>query len=109
MDNKRKYSEAKLIDWIKSNKWTFAKTFAKFAPHEYLVINKKDLNEVRRFRAFIEIIREYGYEGHFGKRVFKYFEIDGYKYWTMGAPVEETIIINREPLAGYDKQGSLFK
>ena len=24
-----------------------------------------------------------------------YFDIDGRQYWTMGAPIEETIIINR--------------
>ena len=30
-----------------------------------------------------------------GKYNFPYLIIDGWKYWTMGAPIEETIIINR--------------
>ena len=30
-----------------------------------------------------------------GKYITPYLYIDDYKYWTMGAPVEETIVMNR--------------
>jgi hypothetical protein len=39
--------------------------------------------------------REHGVEEQWGKYNFPYLYIDDYKYWTMGAPIEETIIINR--------------
>jgi hypothetical protein len=40
----------------------------------------------------------FGYDGKFGRRAFRYVNVDGYRYWTMGAPAGETTVINREPL-----------
>ena len=42
------------------------------------------------FELFVRHIREH----RFGGRSYTYFEVDGWKYWTMGAPVEETRVIN---------------
>jgi hypothetical protein len=39
--------------------------------------------------------RRFGVKEHWGKYFNPYLYIDDYKYWTMGAPVEETIIMNR--------------
>ena len=36
-----------------------------------------------------------GYEGSFYRRKIVYYYENGLTYWTMGEPVEETIIINR--------------
>ena len=47
------------------------------------------------FVKMVRHIRRFGYEGQFYSRTFTYFEEDGFVYWTIGAPVEETTIINR--------------
>ena len=81
----------RLCDFIASEKWTFAKTMPEW-PHEYIV--KERVDEI----LFVELVlhmRKYGYEGRFYTKTITYFDQDGYTYWTMGAPIEETIIINR--------------
>ena len=40
-------------------------------------------------------IRAYGYVGRFYDRKITYYDDCGFDYWTMGAPLEETTIINR--------------
>ncbi|HLC43531.1 MAG TPA: hypothetical protein VJK08_00140 [Patescibacteria group bacterium] len=83
-------------DYIASVKWQFAKTMSAI-PHEYTVAEwnpgKKDL-----FETFILCIRENGYKNVFYGKEYMYFDVDGYKYWTMGNPLEETTLINRAKL-----------
>ena len=80
-----------LRQFVDEERWTFAKTMPEW-PHEYLV---RDRVDCVRFEALIEYIRAHGYEGHFYNRAITYYEEDGRVYWTMGAPVAETTIINR--------------
>ena len=80
-----------LREFIESCKWTFAKTMPEW-PHEYIVREKVDKV---LFEALVRHIRQYGFEGRFYQRVLTYFAEDGLLYWTMGAPIEETTIINR--------------
>jgi len=61
-------------------------------PHEYLVRERVDEN---LFVRLVRHIRQYGFEGRFYQRTLTYFAEDGLLYWTMGAPIEETTIINR--------------
>ena len=77
---------------MSNEKWTFAKTYAKTWPHEYIV--RKQVDE-QLFVKLVEHIRANGYQGHFYKMEITYYDEDGLVYWTMGAPVGETIIINR--------------
>jgi hypothetical protein len=70
---------------------TFAKTMPEW-PHEYLV--RARVNS-QLFEAVVTHIRSAGYEGLFYSKSLTYYEEDGLVYWTMGAPVEETTIINR--------------
>ena len=74
--------------------WIFAKTYANKAPHEYIVRDKCPLTD-EEFVYFVNMQREYGVKEHWGKYYFPYLYVDNYKYWTMGAPIDETIIINR--------------
>ena len=83
----------KLREMIGRCQWTFAKTMP-WAPHEYIVRGKCPLTE-EEFVYFINMQRSYGKVERWGKYNFPYLYIDDYKYWTMGAPVEETIVINR--------------
>lgn len=83
----------KLREMIARCQWTFAKTMP-WAPHEYIVRGKFPLAD-EEFLYFIEMQRRFGVKEHWGKYYNPYLYIDDYKYWTMGAPVEETIIMNR--------------
>ncbi|HOC31668.1 MAG TPA: hypothetical protein PKK84_05455 [Armatimonadota bacterium] len=77
--------------FIDTTTWTFAKTMPLW-PHEYIVRDRVDR---ALFEAVVRHIRQYGFEGRFYQRPITYFAEDGLLYWTMGAPIEETIIINR--------------
>ena len=83
----------KLRDMIARCHWTFAKTMP-WAPHEYIVRGKCALTE-DEFLYFVDMQQRFGVHEHWGKYYHPYLYIDDYKYWTMGAPYEETIIINR--------------
>jgi hypothetical protein len=82
---------AVLRDFIATSKWTFAKTMPEW-PHEYIVRERVDEN---LFLQLVRHIRAHGYEGKFYQESYTYFDHDGMAYWTMGEPLEETIIINR--------------
>jgi hypothetical protein len=77
--------------FIDTTTWTFAKTMPLW-PHEYIVRDRVDR---ALFEAVVRHIRQYGFERRFYQRPITYFAEDGLLYWTMGAPLEETIIINR--------------
>lgn len=78
-------------------------------PHEYNVKPKSRDSSPERwalFEWFVALILNQGYDRTWHppenpKRSFtyRYFELDGYKYWTMGAGITATTIINREKLA----------
>ncbi len=80
-----------LREFVDSSAWTFAKTMPDW-PHEYLVRNRVDEG---LFVRLVEHIRAHGYEGHFYQKTIVYYEEAGMVYWTMGAPLDETTIINR--------------
>ena len=47
------------------------------------------------FERLVLHIRTYGHEGRFYEKVLTYHEEAGLVYWTMGAPLPETTIVNR--------------
>ena len=83
----------KLREMIARCTWTFAKTMP-WCPHEYIVREKCPLSDAE-FLYFVDKQRNYGMPERWGKYIFPYLHIDGYKYWTMGDTYENTIIINR--------------
>jgi hypothetical protein len=82
-----------LRDFVHQEPWTFAKTYAETWPHEYLV--RERVGDEGLFLKLVQHIRTHGYEANFYARKITYFDEGGLTYWTMGAPVEETTIINR--------------
>jgi len=78
--------------FIKESAWIFAKTYADTWPHEYLV---KDKVDKQLFLKFVKHIREHGYIGKFYQKSIVYLDHQDKVYWTMGAPIEDTTIINR--------------
>jgi hypothetical protein len=85
-------TEEQIIKFILENNWSFAKTMSDI-PHWYIV--KQKCTSRFLFMEFVKYIRAKGYEQAFYSKKFVYCNIGEYKYWTMGAPVEETTIINR--------------
>lgn len=79
------------IEYIAKQNWVTSKDKS----HQYVV---RDRNDDIDFIDFVNIIRKNGTTKSFYGKKYKYFYVDNYKYWTMGAPIEETIIINREEL-----------
>jgi hypothetical protein len=80
-----------LRHFVLSERWTFAKTMPEW-PHEYLVRGRVD-SEL--FERAVMHLRAHGYQGRFYRRTITYFAEDGFVYWTMGAPVDQTTILNR--------------
>lgn len=83
--------------------YVFAKTMPRF-PHHYVV--RKNWKHHISFDAVVQHIRDHGYPGRWGGQDYVYFHLNGLRYWTMGAPVDETIILNRAEIpqepASYD-------
>jgi hypothetical protein len=77
--------------FISEVKWTYAKTMPRW-PHEYIV--RKQVDE-DLFERLVLHIRSNGSEGRFYNQRYVYYEAGGLLYWTMGALLEETTIINR--------------
>jgi hypothetical protein len=50
------------------------------------------------FSSFVLHIRKHGVTQRYMKKFYKYLTVGEWKYWTMGAPLEDTIIINRAKL-----------
>ena len=80
-----------LQTFVNEQKWTFAKTMPKW-PHEYIVRERVDQE---LFEQLVRHIRTHGYEGKFYQKAITYYDEAGMVYWTMGAPIDETTIINR--------------
>ncbi|MDL2238521.1 hypothetical protein LJC56_11980 [Christensenellaceae bacterium OttesenSCG-928-K19] len=81
--------------FISSQQWIFAKTMPQ-NPHWYVCKDKLPSTEDKQiFELFVQYIRDNGIaELYQGKKYICWYH-EGYKYWTMGAPLENTIIINR--------------
>ena len=85
-------------EWIDSHKWTTAKSYAKKAPHEYLLKEKITQVDGVVMVAFAKYIKENGYVEYFYQTPFTYLNIGEYKYWTMDYPLYKTSIVNRCPI-----------
>ena len=80
-----------LRTFIDSSQWTFFRTMPEW-PHEFIV---RERDTEKLFLQLIRHIRANGYEGKFYSTSITYYDDGGLVYWTMGAPLDETIIINR--------------
>ena len=82
---------AHLRGFVDREAWTFAKTWPEW-PHEYIVRKRSDET---LFEDLVDYVRAHGRSGRFYERVIVYYEEAGLVYWTMGAPLAETVIVNR--------------
>jgi len=67
---------------------------SKDGSHQYTLASwNNELTDV--FKKFVTHIRQHGYIDKFIGVEYTYFNVGDYQYWSMGAPLEETILINR--------------
>jgi len=80
------------IDDILANaNFVYAKSMPKM-PHHYTLRETWDSNT---FDYVVQKIRELGVPERFFKKTYIYYYANGYKYWTMGNPTDQTKLINR--------------
>jgi hypothetical protein len=73
----------------------FARTMP-HCPHEYTVTQTwAPVDERLEFEAAVMFIREHGVSERFERNRYRKLEVDGWKFWSMGWPAHQTIIINR--------------
>jgi SAM-dependent methyltransferase len=79
---------------LSAEHWTWAKTMPG-VPHEYIVRGRCRMSDAQ-FEAVVRQQRATGIHEVWGRYNFPYLYMDGYKYWTMGDPIPDTIILNRQ-------------
>jgi hypothetical protein len=79
-----------LTEYIERVRWREARTGA---PHAY-TIRSWEADEPSFERA-VRLIRRHGYDADFEGRTYTYLDVEDFTYWSMGAPLEETVVINR--------------
>ena len=83
-------------DFIARRKWREAVTYRKTAPHEYTIREWEAGGQANQdFDEYTTCVRRFGYADFFYKIRHTYWAVDDFKYWTMGWPVEQTVVINR--------------
>lgn len=82
--------------FIGRRRWQEAVSYRETAPHEY-TIRKWVVGEQANqdFDQFVILIRRFGYADFYYRIRHLHWAVDEFKYWTMGWPVEETVVINR--------------
>jgi hypothetical protein len=96
------FTMAEARAYIAQVRWQFARTMPQW-PHEYTVRQWEPGRE-RDFVEFAALIRRTGVvkpwpsDSARPRYHHTYLELDGWEYWTMGEPLEETSVINRARL-----------
>ena len=89
--------------FINQHDWTFAKTYAAFCQHEYIVMKRLPEEEHALFPEIAQFIRDKGFVAKYGRlEPRSYYIVDDYYYWTMDKKVEDTDLINRAKLTDFD-------
>jgi hypothetical protein len=65
-------------------------------PHFYTLA--KNWNSREDFEFVVQFIRDNCTVEYFYKKPYQVYYLNGWKYWTMGFPLEQTILINRAKL-----------
>lgn len=90
-----------MYDFINAQKWIFAKTYAAFAPHEYIV--RKYVADKEAFDRAGEFILKNGMRMFYYKHERKYLYCDGWFYWILRSDIDDpTAVINRCKPEDYD-------
>jgi len=86
------WTEADFHAFVDRHHWQFARTMPE-NPHEYTLRRNAASAD---FTAAVRFIRERGCLEEYRGRLYKTLYCGDHKYWTMGAPLQETDLINRK-------------
>lgn len=75
--------------------WKYARTLGT-NPHHYTLRETWKTSEL--FSEAVIALREYSEPEKFYSKTYMMCYLGNFKYWTMGAPVEETILINKKQI-----------
>jgi hypothetical protein len=89
--------------WARGRHWQFARTMA-HNPHHY---THRDWGHEETFLRIVLHLREHGRQEVYGADLYTYYVADGFKYWTMGADLMSTKLINRKPVGQDEDHGSI--
>lgn len=73
--------------FVQVSSWKVAKSMPQ-TPHEYTL--RRDAKDADLFERVVIHIRQVGHHKKWGKTTYTYLDIDGWQYWTIGAPLEAT-------------------
>lgn len=91
-------TEVDLPALLEREQWIWAKTMPGI-PHEYIVRGRCRMSDEAFFQV-VQCQRTLGRHEVWGRYNFPYLYVAGYKYWTMGDAVQDTIILNRQKVFG---------
>ena len=86
--------QAEIAELLAANQWIFAKTMPK-KPHWYTL--RKNWRSSERFTKTVQSIRYWGSGEFWWRRLYQYWDVNGYHYWSMGYDPHGTELINRKP------------
>ena len=86
-------SPEEIVGVLKDHEWKFAKTAKYSNPHWYTLREKWQDDQL--FDVVVQSIRDHSYIEYFWKKPYQILLYEGWKYWSMGAPINETILINK--------------
>lgn len=89
-------------EWVAASEWVFAKTMPHI-PHWYAL--RKKARDDLEFLAAVVFIRRYGVVRPWKNYRLTYLDLDDFRYWSMGAGIDETILVNREVITGASPAG----
>ena len=82
-----------VVSILESVEYKFAKSAKNRNPHWYTLSDTwKDRD---KFEKVVQFIRDNGKTERFWKVEYKCFHYKGWKWWSMGSPLSETILINK--------------
>jgi hypothetical protein len=96
--------------FIGESGWRLAKTMLDI-PHQYTVRDlgspdavKTTARDHSSFEWFVRYVRDAGVRKRWGPHHNTYLIVDEWEYWTMGYPVEDTTVINRQAVGPVAKE-----
>ena len=83
----------RVAELIEQHPFQFAKTMPEI-PHWYS--HKKNWPDPYEYEEVVRLVQTYGYNRRWkNRKYYRSLTLNGHYYWTMGAPVDETTILNR--------------
>ena len=92
---KNDFNDLYVKNILESQTFKFAKTMASHNPHSYTL--KKTWENQKLFEQIVFYIQQYGNKERCKHKYYTQLYLGEYKYWTMGYPINQTILINRKP------------